>query len=451
MSLLIKNGIVVLENGTVQSDVLAEDGKIKRVAKKISTKADKIIDAYGKHVLPGIVDAHAHVGDIRFTRREDFSSGTRAAAAGGVTTIVDMVLKTPVDNTVAAKEKIDRGIRQGIVDFSLHAGMMNSFNLANIEPLIQMGIYSFKAFMCSPYLIPKEAFQNLMETTAQFSAITNVHAEDEELSQQLTAKLRAANRMDPIAHNESKPNAVEEKAVREAIAMARSTKCKLHISHISTAEGVRLISSAKRDKVNVTVETCPQYLSLTTSDMLKLGPYLKMNPPLKKEPDVLALWRGLANGTIDMITSEHSPAEVDEKEVGWENIWAAASGVPSIETMLPIVLSEGVNKNRLRIETAAKVLSENPAKRFGLYPRKGHIAVGADADLVIVDLSMERKVKASDLHYKVGWTPYEGWALRGWPTTTIVRGRVVAENGQILAREGSAQFVPMKMRKRATE
>ena len=237
MSLLIKNGIVVLGNGTVQSDVLAEDGKIKRVAKKISTKADKIIDAYGKHVLPGIVDAHAHVGDIRFTRREDFSSGTRAAAAGGVTTIVDMVLKTPVDNTVAAKEKIDRGVRQGIVDFSLHAGMMNSSNLANIEPLTQIGIYSFKAFMCSPYLIDKEAFQNLMKTTAQFSAITNVHAEDEELSQQLTAKLKRANRMDPIAHNESKPNAVEEKAIKEAIAMARSTKCKLHISHMSTARG----------------------------------------------------------------------------------------------------------------------------------------------------------------------------------------------------------------------
>jgi dihydroorotase-like cyclic amidohydrolase len=192
-------------------------------------------------------------------------------------------------------------------------------------------------------------------------------------------------------------------------------------------------------------------LSLTTADVLKLGPYLKMSPPLKREADVLALWRGLANGTVDMITSEHAPGGADEKEIGWENIWEAWSGVPSIETMLPVVLSEGVNKKRINIEKAAKVLSENPARRFGLYPRKGRIAVGADADFVIVDLSMEKKVKASDLHYKVGWTPYEGWILKGWPTTTIVRGQVVAKDGQILAKEGRAQFVPMMMRRRASK
>ena len=451
MSLLIKNGNVILAGKTVRSDVLAEDGKITKIAKKISVTANEIIDAKGKFVLSGLVDAHAHVGDLNFSRREDFTSGTRAAAAGGVTTIIDMVLSARVDNVEAAKEKIDRGVRQGIVDFSLHAGMMNSSNFANIEALTQIGIYSFKAFMCTPYFIDKVALEALMKTTAEFGAITNVHAEDEELSQQLTVTLKRANRMDPIAHNESKPNAVEEKAIKEAIGIARAAKSKLHISHMSTSEGVRLIAAAKRDNVNVTAETCPHYLSLTTADVLKLGPYLKMSPPLKREADVLALWRGLANGTVDMITSEHAPGGADEKEIGWENIWEAWSGVPSIETMLPVVLSEGVNKKRINIEKAAKVLSENPARRFGLYPKKGHIAVGADADFVIVDLSMEKKVKASDLHYKVGWTPYEGWILKGWPTTTIVRGQVVAKDGQILAKEGRAQFVPMTMRRRASK
>lgn len=451
MSLLIKNGNVILAGKTVRSDVLAEDGKITKIAKKISATANEIIDAKGKFVLSGLVDAHAHVGDLNFSRREDFTSGTRAAAAGGVTTIIDVVLSAHVDNAELAKEKIDRGIRQGIVDFSLHAGMMNSSNFANIEALTQIGIYSFKAFMCAPYFIDKVALEALMKTTAEFGAITNVHAEDEELSQQLTVKLKRANRMDPIAHNESKPNAVEEKAIKDAIGIARAAKSKLHISHMSTSEGVRLIAAAKRDNVNVTAETCPHYLSLTTADVLKLGPYLKMSPPLKREADVLALWRGLANGTVDMITSEHAPGGADEKEIGWENIWEAWSGVPSIETMLPVVLSEGVNKKRINIEKAAKVLSENPARRFGLYPRKGRIAVGADADFVIVDLSMEKKVKASDLHYKVGWTPYEGWILKGWPTTTIVRGQVVAKDGQILAKEGRAQFVPMMMRRRASK
>jgi len=444
-SLLIKNGTLVLEDKTTHADALIEDGKITKIAKNITATTDEVVDAQGRFVLPGVVDAHAHIGDPNFTQREDFKSGTQAAAAGGVTTIVDMVLKTPVDSPQAVKEKIDRGTRQGIVDFSLHAGMMNSSNLANVEALTQLGIYSFKAFMCAPYLIDKGTLEALMKETAQFRAITNVHAEDEELTQQLTAKLKRANRVDPIAHNESRPNAVEEKAIKDAVGIARATRSKLHISHMSTSEGVHLIASAKREKVNVTAETCPHYLSLTRADVLKLGPYLKMNPPLKTEADVLALWRGLANGTVDMITSEHAPGEADEKETGWENIWDAWSGIPSIETMLPIVLSEGVNKGRITIGKAAKVLSENPARRFGLYPKKGHIAVGADGDFVIVDLSMEKKVKASDLHYKVGWTPYEGWIFKGWPTVTILRGQVVAKEGQILAKEGSARFAPMKM------
>jgi len=445
-SLLIKNGTLVLEDKTAHADVLTQDGKITKIAKKIAATADQVVDAEGKFVLPGIIDVHAHVGDPEFAQREDFTTGTQAAAAGGVTTLIDMVLRTPVDTPEAVKEKIDRGTRQGIVDFSLHGGMMSSTNIGNIEALTQIGVFSFKAFMCAPYYIDRATLLALMKATARFHAITNVHAEDEQLSQQLMVELKRARRVDPIAHNESKPNAVEEKAVREAIEQVDAARGKLHISHMSTSEGVGLISTAKRRKSNVTAETCPHYLTLTRADVLKLGPYLKMSPPLKTEADVLALWHGLANRTIDMISSEHAPGEADEKEIGWENIWDAWGGIPSIETMLPIVLSEGVNKNRITIRRAAQVLSENPARRFGLYPRKGHIAVGADGDFTIVDLSAERKVKASELHYKVGWTPYEGWVFKGWPTTTIVRGQVVAKDGQILAKEGLAQFVPMKMR-----
>lgn len=445
-SLLIKNGTVVLEDKTLRADILTDDGKVRKIARKISAEADEVVEARGKFVLPGVVDVHAHIGDPEFTRREDFNTGTQAAAAGGVTTFVDMVLKNPVDSPQAAMERISRGSKEGLVDFSLHAGMMNSGNMANIGALTELGICSFKAFMCAPYYIDRATLLTLMKNTVPFRAITNVHAEDEELSEQLAAKLKRERRVDPIAHNESKPNAVEEKAIREAIELARNARSKLHISHMSTSEGVSLVAAAKRAKSNVSAETCPQYLTLTRADVLKLGPYLKMNPPLKTEADVLALWRGLADGTVDMISSEHAPGEADEKEIGWENIWDAWGGVPSIETMLPIVLSEGVNKNRIKLQRLAKVMCENPAKRFGLYPRKGHIAVGADGDFTIVDLSIEKKVKASELHYKVGWTPYEGWILKGWPTTTVVRGQVVMKDGQIVGKEGLAQFVRMKMR-----
>jgi len=445
-SLLIKNGSVVQDDKILQADILSEEGRVVSIRKSITTRPDQVIDASGKFVLPGVVDVHAHIGDAKFARREDFTTGTRAAAAGGVTTVVDMVLSTPVDNPDAAKERISRGTRQGVVDFCLHAGMMNQANMGSIEALVELGICSFKAFMCAPYYVDRATLLALMKNTAPFRAVTNVHAEDEELSQKLTMELKRAGRVDPIAHNDSKPNEVEEKAIREAIELARTARSKLHISHMSTSQGVGLVKAAKRNRVDVSAETCPHYLTLTRADVLKLGPYVKMNPPLRTQSDVLALWRGLADGTVEIVSSEHAPGDVDEKEVGWENIWDAWGGVPSIETMLPVMLSEGVNKSRITIQQAAKVLSVNPAKRFGLYPKKGLIRVGADADFTIVDLSAESKVSASNLHYKVGWTPYEGWTLRGWPTATIVRGQVVMQDGQILAKEGSAQFVPMKMR-----
>jgi allantoinase len=444
-SLLIKHGTVVLPDRMIQADILAEDGRIGKISRKTTREADEVVDAKGKIVLPGVVDVHAHIGDPNFARREDFGSGTRAAAAGGVTTVIDMVLRTPVDNPEAVKEKIRRGTQEAVVDFALHAGMMNPGNIGNVEALTELGVCSFKAFTCAPYYADQATLKTLMKATARFGAITNLHAEDEELSQKLTSELKRARRVDPIAHNESKPNAVEEKAIRDAIDLARAARSKLHISHMSTREGVALVAAAKRKRVNVSAETCPHYLTMTKADVLKLGPYLKMSPPLKTQADVDALWRGLADGTVEMISSEHAPGETDEKEIGWENIWDAWGGIPSIETMLPIVLSEGVNKKRIGLRRAAEVLSLNPAKRFGLYPRKGHIAVGADADLTIVDLSIEKKVRANDLHYKVGWTPYEGWTLKGWPTTTIVRGRIVAEAGQISAREGLGHFAPMKL------
>jgi len=446
-SLLVKNGTLVLKQETVRADVLAKDGKITRIAKNITSDADQVIDAHNKFVLPGIVDAHAHLDDPAAAHREDFASGSRAAAAGGVTTVVNMVLSTPVDTPEAVKEKITRGSGQSIIDFSLHAGMMNQNNLANIEAIVELGVGSFKAFMCAPYYVDKATLLAVMKATAGCKAITNVHAEDEELSQGLMRELKGARRVDPIAHNESKPNAVEEKAIKEAVELAHTARSKLHISHMSTSEGASLVARAKKQGVDVSAETCPHYLTLTRADVLKLGPYLKMNPPLKTEADAEALWRGLTKGTVDMITSEHAPGEADEKEIGWENIWDAWSGIPSIETMLPIILSEGVNKKRISIQQVAKVMSANPAKRFGLYPKKGNLGVGGDADFTIVDLSVEKKVSASELHYKVGWTPYEGWVLKGWPKMTIVRGQVIMQDGQIIAEKGLAEFVPMKMRR----
>jgi len=444
-SVLIENGKVARAGRLTRANILIENGSIEYVGVRKPQVADERIDAKGRVILPGLVDGHAHLHDPAFTNREDFTTGTRAAAAGGVTTVVEMVLSTPVDTPERVKAKIELGRRYSLIDFSLHAGMMNLNNLPNIAAIASLGVRSFKTFTCKPYCADDHTLMSLMRETSMQSSILNVHAEDEQTANENLDRLTAEGRKDPMAHVEWKPNVAEERAVRKVVEFSRALKTRLHISHMSTREGVEIVRKNKRLRVRVTAETCPHYLTFTRGDMKKQGPYLKMNPSLKGPKDVQALWKGLRDGTIDMVTSEHAPGERAEKDVGWIDIWKAWGGVPAIETMLPVLLSEGVVKRQLSLMTLQRVCCENPARIFGLYPRKGAIQKGADADLVIVDLKIKRKVRAEALHYKVGWTPYEGWTLRGWPILTMRRGETLYEDEQVIGKPGAAGFLPMSL------
>jgi len=444
-SVLIENGKVLRSGRLAKANILIENGRIKSVAIPGPKQVDKRINAKGKLILPGLVDGHAHLFDPAFTNRENFTTGTSAAAAGGVTSVVEMVLSTPVDTPDRVKAKIEQGKRNSLIDFSLHAGMMNLSNLPNIATIARLGVRSFKTFTCKPYYSDDHTLMSLMRETSMQNSILNVHAEDEQTANENFDRLTAEGRKDPDAHTEWKPNVAEERAVRKVVEFSRALKARLHISHMSTREGVEIVRQNKRLGVRVTAETCPHYLTFTRGDMKKQGPYLKMNPSLKGPKDVQVLWGGLRDGTIDMVTSEHAPGERVEKEVGWIDIWKAWGGVPAIETMLPILLSEGVNKGRIGLTTLQRICCENPAKVFGLYPRKGVIQKGADADLVIVDLKAKRKVRAEALHYKVGWTPYEGWTLKGWPILTVRRGEILYEDEQVIGKPGAADFLPMRL------
>jgi allantoinase len=444
-SVLIENGKVLRSGRLAKANIVIENGRIKSVSIAEPKQVDKRINAKGRLILPGLVDGHAHLHDPAFTNREDFTTGTSAAAAGGVTAVVEMVLSTPVDTPDRVKAKIEQGKRNSLIDFSLHAGMMNLSNLPNIATIAALGVRSFKAFTCKPYYSDDHTLMSLMRETSMQNSILNVHAEDEQTANENFDRLTAEGRKDPKAHTEWKPNVAEERAVRKVVEFSRTLKARLHISHMSTREGVEIVRQNKRLRVRLSAETCPHYLTFTRGDMKKQGPYLKMNPSLKGPKDVQALWGGLRDGTIDMVTSEHAPGERVEKEVGWTDIWKAWGGVPSIETMLPVLLSEGVNKGRIGLTTLQRICCENPAKVFGLYPRKGVIQKGADADLVIVDLKAKRKVRAEALHYKVGWTPYEGWTLKGWPILTVRRGEILYEDEQVVGKPGAADFLPMSL------
>ena len=444
-STLISNARILQEGKLVRANILVADTKIKTVSRHKQSNADKQIDAKNRVIIPGLVDGHAHLHDPAFTYREDFTTGTSAALAGGVTTVIEMVLTGPVDSPERVRAKIEEGQRLSLIDFSLHAGVMNSNNLPNIPEIAALGVRSFKTFTCKPYYVDDHTLMSLMRETSMWRSILNVHAEDETIANENFQKLSEEGRKDVMAHAEWKPNLAEERAVKKVVQFARGTNARVHISHMSTREGVMAVRKAKRQGVRVTIETCPHYLTFTRKDMKKQGPYLKMNPSLKGPRDLEALWRGLRDGVIDIVTSEHAPGTREEKEDGWEDIWKAWGGVPAIETMLPVLLSEGINKHRLSIQRLQRICCENPARIFGLYPKKGVIRAGSDADLVMLDLKMKRRVKAENLHQKVNWTPYEGWMLKGWPILTMRRGEIAFQDNYITGSTGSAEFLAMSL------
>ncbi|MEM2896969.1 MAG: dihydroorotase family protein [Candidatus Bathyarchaeia archaeon] len=442
---VLKNCKIVTTKAILEGEILIEDGKISKIRKSLSSfNADETIDVKGNIVLPGPIDAHAHLYDPAYLYREDFQTGTISAAFGGITTVVEMVLQTPVDSPGLIKEKIEIGEKNSLIDFSLHAGMMNEKNLENMDDISRLGVRSFKTFMCKPYYVTDETLFKLLLKASNINALINVHAEDESTVESNTLRILEEGRKDPLAHNESRPNKAEEIAIQRAIGLARKAQARLHISHMSTSEGAKLVKEAKRKGIKITAETCPHYLVFTKKDVVKKGPYLKMNPPLRSNKDNEALWKGLKNGYVDIVTSEHAPGTKEEKEKGWGNIWDAWGGIPGIETMLPILMSEGVNKGRLSFFELYRVLCLNPAKIFGLYPIKGSLSEGCDADIVVIDRKLKKKIRGENLHYKVGWSPYEGMVLKGWPVVTIVRGEVLVKDNELLQKPGYGKFVLIK-------
>jgi allantoinase len=430
-----------MPEGILRAELSVEDGVIEEIAITGIPKGEREIDAKGRIVVPGVIDVHAHLHDPNFRRRETFRTGTIAAAAGGVTTVMVMPLDTPILNPRDVKTMMTAGKRGSLIDFALHVGNMTAEAIPNVPALASMGIKTFKAFTCSPYLLEGEAMMSLMNAVRRVSGTLFVHAEDEKILRK--AREKVGERKDPLAHHDSRPNEAEEKAVREVTRIALETKCKLHLAHITTRQGCGLLAEAKEKHQMISAETCPHYLVFTREDVERLGPYLKMAPSLKTKEDRDALWKSLAAGIIDIAATDHAPGTRKEKEAGRDDIWKAQTGIPGVETLLPLLLSEGVGKGRMTLEQLVNVLCMKPAQIFGLYPRKGAIRKGSDADLVVLNLKRERIIRADRLHYKVGWTPYEGMKVKGFPILTISRGEVIFEDQRVVGKPGRGEFLPL--------
>ncbi len=446
VDLVIRNGKIVTPQGIYEGDDIAvEKGKIVAIDKRGSFPETKeTVDATGKYVLPGIIDVHVHFREPGYEYKEDFETGSMAAAAGGVTTVCDMPNNQPFCSTVEAFQQKKEIIRnKAYVDYGLVAAVVGE-TIEEIPKLAEAGINVFKIFMGATVGgVPApddggmlRAFQLVAETGLR----VGVHAENNAIMDYLTAKLKGEGRTDPLAHVEARPPVAEAESIQRAILFAAEAVCNLHIYHLSSKEGVELIKAAQEKGVKVSAETGPHYLLLDCDYMKKVGSILKMNPPVRSRQHGEALWKGLLDGTVEVIGTDHSPHTPEEKIK--ENIWEAIPGFPGVETSMPLMLTQ-VNEGRLSLMTYVKLASENPARLFNLYPRKGTIRVGTDADITIVDMEKVGVIDSENLHSKSKITPFDGWRVKGLPVFTIVRGNVVMKDGEIVGKPRGELIKPI--------
>jgi allantoinase len=429
-------------------DIAITNGTISAIGSEVRDGAESI-DARGLIVLPGVVDAHVHFNEPGRDDWEGWDAGTRGAAAGGVTTVLEMPLNAHPPTTSVAAFDAKRAVASAKtrVDFGLWGGLVPE-NLADLDGLHRRGVVGFKAFMSNSGIddfqrVPDGLLAIGLKTTARLNAIVGVHAESHELVERLGADMIAAGRTDRLAWCEARPPAAEVEAIRRLLVCMRGagSHVRAHVVHVSSAAGLAAVDDARSKGVAITAETCPHYLAFTAEDFERIGPPLKCAPPLRDQATREALWQEVLAGRVDLIGSDHSPCPAADKEKGNDDVWKAWGGVAGIQATLPVLMTEGVVARGLSFERIAHLTATAPAQLFGLYPRKGAIAVGADADLVLVDPAQQWTFQAGDLQTRSGVSAYLGKRFTGRVVRTILRGVTVFVDGEVTGRAGSGKFL----------
>ena len=430
--LLIENSKVVTSTGTVHADVALKDGNVAALLYPGSgaEAADKI-DAAKKLVLPGVIDAHVHFNDPGFPEREDMATGTSAAAAGGVTTVIDMPLSgnPAVTSPEALELKKQAAESRAQVNYALWGGLVND-NVDKLEEMSRAGAVAFKAFTCFagedfPYATPDVLYRGMKEAR-RLGLLIGVHCENQELTAQREADAARLKSNTVRAFLDAHSPLTEETATDMVLRMARETGARVHICHATLPSVVDAVVQARKEGADVTVETCPHYLIFTEEDLERLGAVLKCTPPVRTRKAVEGMWERVFDGSIDMIGSDHSPSTLLQKNIGAAGDFRSAwGGVQGVQTMLPALFSEGVVKRGLPLERLVELISTAPAGIFGLYPRRGNIQIGGSADLTIFDPARQWTLSPEILRHKNRHTPYMGMQFTGGVEATLVQGRLV--------------------------
>ena len=436
--LIVRRGTVVLASGSTTADVAIGDGRIAEIGPELGGASHEI-DARGLFVLPGLIDVHVHFNEPGRTHWEGAATGSRALAAGGGTLFFDMPLNsTPC--CVSARE-VDRKRealeRASITDFGLWGGLVPGA-VGEMAEMAERGVVGFKAFMCDSGLpeFPRaddETLRDGMAEAARLHLPVAVHAESQEITQSLSGRMQGRGVRDFL---ESRPVAAETEAIGRALELARETGAALHIVHVSSGRGVSLAADARAHGVDVSIETCPHYLSFTEADVERLGTIAKCAPPLRGVEHHDALWNTLMTGHVDIVASDHSPTEPSMKAGDFIGAWG---GIAGVQSTLPVLLDRGHHDRRLPIERIAELIAATPARRFRI-ARKGTIAPGNDADLVLIDPAASFTLQQDHLQQRHKASPYVGATFRGAVRATLRRGETIFMNGEVIA-GGGGRFV----------
>ncbi len=452
--LVIRGGTLVSAEGERRGALAVENGRIVAVDRDDAMpEARETVDATGLHVLPGLIDTHVHLRDPGKIEREDWFTGTQAAAAAGVTTILEMPIAIPPVHTAAIlRDRAAHVQPRSIVDFALYAGASGD-NLDEIEAMAADGAVAFKTFRTNPVRGREREFTGIccpdagkmlevMERTAGTGLLHVVHAEEQQILTVTEERARRTGRHDGRVHALARPEIAETASVAQCVALAHATGARLQIAHMSSAAALAIVARAKDAGITVTAETCPHYLMFTEDALAQWGPYAKCNPPLRPQETQDRLWDAVRSGVIDVVGTDHSPFLVEEKAPFADNIWDAPPGIPGLEEFLPLLLT-AVHRERLSFVDLVRLTAENPARLFGLWPRKGALAAGADADVVLVDLRAERVHDHRTLYTKSRDTAlmYDGMRMRGLPVAAFVRGRAVMRDGRVAGEAGWGQWI----------
>ena len=447
VDLVLSNARIYTHRGIVEAGLAINNGRIFRIAKETNLpRASTKLDLQGCIVIPGLIDMHVHLRDQQLAYKEDFFTGTSAAAAGGVTLAVDMPNNKPVTMSLKSlRERMKLAEKRIIVNVAFYSAF--PANLGEMPSIVEEVAVGFKLFLSQRIGgldiedngVLLRAFNKVGET----NTLVAVHAEDKEILENIKKKMKQAGRNDMNAHLEVHPPNAEMKAIQRISQLVKESKIRAHFCHVSSAAGLNAFLTAKKMGLSVTCEVTPHHLFLSHEQLKRCQTIALVHPPLRTSKDIKALWNALTRGLIDTIASDHAPHTIEEKEA--KSIWEIKPGIPGLETTLPLLLTH-VNEGKLALSNLVKMTSEKPAEILNLKDR-GSLDQGYLADFVVVDIHRKHKIDSSRFLSKAKYSPFDGWKVRGKPIKTFVNGQLVIDEGEIVAKPGAGQIVVGKNRK----